>query len=291
MNLRIKKTLFTLLCGLLCLQLAAADIPALLMYPDSLPDHNYKGFRIQLIAIRDLSIQKKRIRFTCTAVNTGKEYLHFGDPSPADYPLVLEINDADAALKLVPYISQIKEALIGQKMALTPGQIIQKVKISFRTDPQKATEESSLPPVFNPQPKQEIIQDTGCMDLVIDSISVVRQSKNYITLKYTLHNIGSRDIPLLSKGKEENSDVGIKAYFSGAQKITKGAIPAGGCFVKSQSGFSGVLKPGGTYSSTIELSLEGLTKYNHIVILYVDAFQIIQECDETNNEQFLILRN
>lgn len=129
--------------------------------------------------------------------------------------------------------------------------------------------------------------DEGCPDLHILELKEIERKKSDIYIEYTLINKGDAPVSLIGlKPKKKKDNLAIKMYFSSDNKLQPGDVLVGGVYLENDAmkENNGILAPGKTYKGTIKLSLKKQTSFTPFIILDVDAWQTIIECDETNNE-------
>jgi len=147
--------------------------------------------------------------------------------------------------------------------------------------PKKEKEEVKLPSI----PVTAIATSIdGCADLVFENVTLIKQNKRYATLQYTVKNIGDGPAKMLGKTDEIEDNIAIRAYISGIPQLTRGALTLGGTFIKD--GFNETnptLKPNQTHTAQIRLDITKRTRYMNNLILSLDDYYTIQECDKTNN--------
>lgn len=126
----------------------------------------------------------------------------------------------------------------------------------------------------------------SCPDLQIDSIRVLEYKKKCYIIEYTLSNKGTAPAPLFGAKRKLTDNIIIRAYFSGDRRVNRGDAKAGAAYIKKGTG---TLLPGESYTGTIEVDRRLESNYISIVLLQVDAFSTLRECDETNNIGWMIL--
>ncbi len=123
-----------------------------------------------------------------------------------------------------------------------------------------------------------------CPDLVITDINVLKVTKNWITFEYTILNEGKGPAAFHGPTKVDEDNVGIKAYLSGSEKITRGSLVLGGIFVtKEINSKKGILKAKESFTGKMRLEFRKKTKFTPYLILEVDNFHAVKECDDKNN--------
>jgi hypothetical protein len=129
----------------------------------------------------------------------------------------------------------------------------------------------------------------NCADLVLEDVKVLSLSKKNLEIEFTIVNKGVGDAPLLGtkKGKEDN--IAIQFYLSSSPRLTRGAVALEGVYVtKGLEATQGKLAPNGRYRQKAKINIEKANQFNKVLILYTDNFDVLRECDETNNEAHLI---
>ncbi len=121
-----------------------------------------------------------------------------------------------------------------------------------------------------------------CADLIVDSIRIIKNSKRSVTLEYTITNQGAGPAKLYGKGKLLDDNLALRAHLSSSERLTKGSIFLVGEYLPNRSG-QGELAPNESVSATIKLDKYKVTKFTPYVILELDTFQNVTECNETNN--------
>jgi len=124
-------------------------------------------------------------------------------------------------------------------------------------------------------------ESTQCSDLQIVNLEIEKQTKKFASIKYTLVNNGMGDADLGKNGKA-TQNLAVRAFLSSSAKLSRGAITLGGSMLKVSEEQS-KLKSGEMYVGTIRLPLYKLTKFTPFIVLQVDPYQQLIECDETNN--------
>lgn len=129
--------------------------------------------------------------------------------------------------------------------------------------------------------------DEGCPDLVLEDLKVVKRKKSKIEISYKITNKGNAAFSLLGKdAKKKKDNVAIKMYFSSNETLENGDILVGGTYIENDAkeAQKGKLGAGKSYKGTLTVSVKNQTSFTPFLILDVDAWQFIIECDETNNQ-------
>ncbi|MGB0864603.1 MAG: hypothetical protein ACPG19_09805 [Saprospiraceae bacterium] len=134
--------------------------------------------------------------------------------------------------------------------------------------------------------------DEGCPDLILEELKVVKKKKSEVTISYKITNKGDAPFSLLGKDKKKKKDnIAIKMYFSSNETLENGDILLGGIYIDNDANKEqeGKLAPGKSYEGTLKVSVKNQTSFTPFLILDVDAWQFIIECDETNNQAAITL--
>jgi hypothetical protein len=129
--------------------------------------------------------------------------------------------------------------------------------------------------------------DEGCPDLVLEDLKVVKKKKSEVIISYKITNKGDAPFSLLGKNaKKKKDNVAIKMYFSSNETLENGDILVGGIYVDNDANEAqnGKIDAGKSYEGTLKLSIKNQTSFTPFLVLDVDAWQLIIECDETNNQ-------
>lgn len=127
----------------------------------------------------------------------------------------------------------------------------------------------------------------GCADLILEELKILKQNKNSVVLAYTLRNVGIGAVNINGSTSSEEG-LALRGHLSSSDQLSRGALTIGGKFVKADDS-EATIQPGSSYQGSVKLPLHKLTKFTPYLILQVDPYQMIMECDETNNLQFINL--
>jgi hypothetical protein len=162
---------------------------------------------------------------------------------------------------------------------------------------------ATMPPTAtkSPAPSEVIAKETeketdefvderlNCADLVLEDVKILSLSKKNLEIEFTIVNKGVGVAPLFGtkKGKEDN--IAIQFYLSSSPRLTRGAVALEGVYVtKGLEATQGKLPPNGRYIQKAKINIEKVNQFNKVLILYTDNFDVLRECDETNNEAHII---
>lgn len=251
----------------------------------SAPGPTYKGLRISLFHFEVIDQSPKSVLLRCDAANTGRYYLAFGKKQPAPAALVVELDTLNLPRILLGWEEQVSAALLRQKIALKPGEIhagiFLKIKLSAPQMPPPLQQAPSPPPA---------IAAARCADLRFDTAYVVRRNESTLLLRFTLRNAGPGPVRLTGARGREEKNVALNAYFVRESKLTRGAVMTTGIFLGERPDLpDNVLPPGQQITGDMEISLRDRTRFAPNLVLELDPFQSVNDCDRTNNTYALPL--
>ncbi len=135
-----------------------------------------------------------------------------------------------------------------------------------------------------------IFPTDSCIDLVFDTVKVLRITPDFVELEISVKNAGTIPVDLFGATRSVDDNVAIGFLFSGTKRLTRGAIMADNIFITEKTkNKNGILKPSEILTFKHKLSLEKKNRFSGVIILQLDAFDTVQnECDETNNLFFCV---
>ena len=133
--------------------------------------------------------------------------------------------------------------------------------------------------------KTTFYQDSTCIDLTFDSVSIVQITDKYVEIEFSITNKGSKAAPIFGEKRSNTDNVSVHFYYSGTPRLTRGAILADGIYLtEGLKETKGMLAPNAVYKNKFKLSLEKKNRFYGVIILQLDVFDVLRhECDETNN--------
>jgi len=283
------------------------------------PNKTYTGYRVYLADLEVLQQTDKMLKIAFRTVNTGRQDLEFGQENTESMKkMVVRFDPVFENGKMQTHIADIIGSLKRQEFAVVAGKISPKRQMEVQLnsgnsgaaappsqdiskitstpvaetnpispDDQKKNEETTTTTI----PDESLYFDAEtCPDLRIESIRVLKQKRNYITIEYTIKNNGKGPANLEGTSKSEDDNIAVKAFMTSSSKLTKGALVLGGAVVENRSKNAGPLLPGETYTTKIRLDTNTMTKFTPVIILELDTFGQVRECDETNNKNHIKVR-
>ena len=266
---------------------------------DSLPSINpdYKGYRL---AITDISTEKQNdeINFNFTVINTGRETIEWKENGlKNDIIFNFEYEETNQDLK--QFESSLINSIFEIPLNLKAGQILFNQKVSIKSNAESIAAETteiqegklSTTSALSKGISEEPLDENLCSDLIIESISIVKKSNNSVTLKYKIKNQGKQAAYVSGATKKVEDNLAMTFHMSSTEKLTRGAIPIGGAFVKEGRQIpDGKLYPGKSVTDEIKLDIRNMTKFTPIIIIELDPYLSVVECDETNNQNHIKIK-
>ena len=137
---------------------------------------------------------------------------------------------------------------------------------------------------------KDFLEEDICADLVMESVKIIKQSSTSVTLEYVVANYGNGSAAIFGESKKDDDNDAIKAHLSKSRKLTRGSIPLKGAFInKGIKNKSGMLLPKKRVTNTMKIDVSKMTKFTPVLVLSLDGFQDVDECDEFNNTVFINL--
>ena len=110
------------------------------------------------------------------------------------------------------------------------------------------------------------------------------KSRKNITLQITLVNQGAGPARIYRDKARKQPQVAIRGNFSSTENLSRGDIVIGGDYVETDNkNPHGWLKPQETFTTTVKFDMRKKSKFTPYIILELDAYNGLSECDETNN--------
>ncbi len=270
---------------------------------DSVPFRNpkYIGYRLALTDIEVKSGRNDQWQISFTAINTGREDIILGKSIAPPPSLVVNFDPSLEQLQLDGKMSDIREQLLKSDFYIAAGDIKTGPKLQFTgkkpSNTQLATTPAPEPQADTPEvltekgnESGEIVEtnttpeEEGCPDLIIEKVQILKKSKKWVTLEYTIYNQGAGTAYIEGPTKRDEDDLAIRAYMSRSERLTRGSITIGGDYLGSARG---IIPPGERLVQKTRFDIRSLTKFTPVIILELDPYMTITECDETNNKNHI----
>jgi hypothetical protein len=266
---------------------------------DTLPSTNpdYKGYRL---AITDFSVDRQMdwVNVQFTAINTGRKDIILSKNDSKSL-IVLNLDELSSNLNFEKYKNVFIKKLLKSDLEIKAGDALHDRQLKINANNLPAEVEKDMLPAKIPTVEQNdhlastvatkgisenIKDDSNCSDLIIESISIVKKSKNAVTLKYKIKNQGKLPVSITGKTKSKEDNLAITIHMSSSEKLTRGSIAIGATFLKNEKQIpDGKLYPGKSLTEEIKIDIRSMTRFTPIIILEIDPYLSVQECNETNN--------
>lgn len=261
---------------------------------DSLPSvtRAYNGYRI---VVADIAVKKKKsksVQLQYNLINTGRETIFHKKGKTTTPPIYFEFDKTLKEAELLAYKNDILQQVLNNDLTLKAGQSLKKQTMKLRLDPKRKVveEEDGTFTISvgdsNTQGK-DYIDRNFCPDLRLDTLIITRQTKKWATIEYRISNHGKGPAAFKTGSGKEEKQLAIKAFLNRTGKLSKGSIPIGGSFISDKD----LLKPGEIYTGVVRLDITKKTKYSSMLIIQLDPYLMVRECDETNNKKAVSLSN
>ena len=290
----------------------AAPAPASVvdtLIPTTVP---YTGYRLHVRDAKLLRQKRNRYEVAVTVVNTGAKGVNLGPGFPTQL-LQTVFDDALAGGGLLPLAPSLRKELLADEVELAPGATLREltywvepttrasspaattdpIEKQYRTrlktapadrDQRQETLYASAKPV-TPPPAPATAD--ACADLEIASLKVLARDRRSVTVEVAIRNAGSRPLTTGDLGTGTSLDL----YLGGGPVITAASqlLTRVNLSARLGAGLGEGLVPGGAVALTERLDVSSATRYTRVLAAQLDPGQIVEECDETNNESTLLL--
>jgi hypothetical protein len=266
---------------------------------DTLPKPSkYQGYRLYLTQIKVEKETNNWVRITFTAINTGEKEVDFGKKGREHWVQVL-FDDSIRRSKLGGFRDNIRQELYNINFKLEPGKIVVDQELKFSkilewSQPKTKESESevivlSSKVVEERLEAEDIIADQEkCADLVFSDFKIVEKGKKHVVLEYAVENIGKGPAPLKIKEKGEDILIGLRVFLSGAPIVSRASKELGMDVLRVPY-YQKELYPGEKIIQQTEIQTKAKTKFLKYLVLQIDSYRLMRECDRRNNESAVIL--
>lgn len=266
---------------------------------DTLPKPSkYQGYRLYLTQIKVEKETSNWVRIKFTAINTGEKEVDFGKKGREHWVQVL-FDDSIRSSKLGGFRDNIRQGLYNIDFKLDPGKIVTEQELKFSkilewSQPQKDEIESEVivltPKVADePVAAEEIIADQeNCADLIFSDFKIVETKKKHVVIEYSVKNIGKGPAPLKKKENGKENLIGLRVFLSGAPVVSRASKELGADVLRVPY-YQKALYPGDKITQQTEVQTKGKTNFLKYLVMQIDSYRLMRECDRRNNESSVIL--
>ncbi len=269
--------LFQVKCHILCI----LCIFMILSFQSKAQENKYTGYRVELTNIQLVKQTKDENVINFDVTNTGSEHLVLGSKASLNLNIQIIFEDTYIVSDTANVRQAIKNKLLKTPIYLPIGESKKFKKFVFST--------------FQPDEKMKIPSDKsiaekiGCPDLIIDTIIVTQLKKKSAQIQFRLVNKGNATAVLLDTQKAGSEPVAILAYLNGTQVLSRSALNVGGIKMKNMLK-NAELRIRESVFLSMKLDLSDKTRFTKVLILQIDPYLQLDECDKTNNNFSVILK-
>ena len=266
---------------------------------DTLPSQNtgYQGYRLQLVNILVEKEKSSQRKIKCTLINTGREKINLPFKSGNTPKIIFQYDHSLEAAGLDAFKNALERSLLKQKITLNPGNIKSDFGLKFNVSKDQlaaSKERKKKRKKKRDKPSEEsfisyTFDKEYCADLRIDTFFVSKRSKKWVELNFKITNYGKGPAPMFGETKALEDNVAVRAYVSGTPKLSRGDMVLGGAYIEAGiEDKNGLLNPNESFSGSFRVDIRKKTRYMPYLILSVDDYQTLWECEERNNVMSLL---
>lgn len=253
-------------------------------------DGTYEGYRLSVTNINIKRKKKKSTIIDYTLFNTGRNNISIIKSAPDKVPILIEFDHSLEEAELQTYKSQIIANIFNQDTHIASGKSLKDRSMKLNTKAAVHSDEDDTTFTINvgknsSSSSERYFDKNYCPDLHIDSIRILKLTKKWVTIEYTLSNTGKGPASLSGETDSEEDNLFVRAHLSGAKRLSRGAVAIGGHYITDKD----VLEAGEKYIGIFRIDVRKRTRYTSVLILELDPFSAVRECDETNNQRPIIL--
>ncbi len=246
----------------------------------------YQGYRLYVSNVEVIQIAKSNFKIKTFVTNTGSKDLTNADFQDYKEVLVVKMDEQLFETKIFPYEDLIIQKIKNTKWDLASGKS-EKTDFKINIPKERRGETDNI--VGGKSVSGSYNRDL-CTDLVMDTVILVKKDKKNAYVKAQISNIGKGAINIIGDKKNVQDNINVGAYFSGTPKFSKGAILAGEVYITGLDDTDGILFPGDKIEIEMKVKRKAQSKYTKVLILIVDAKQVVIECNETNNNNSVLVK-
>jgi len=202
-----------------------------------------------------------------------------------NFSFIKPINDS-----LIKYEQQIIKQLQNDKFSIESNQSLNWYL--------KIDKEQNRKSLDNQAIKKDIVKEDlkfsieYCPDLLISEYKIAKSTQNYIWIEFTIVNRGRKTANIFETNSELNNHFLVKAILSTSYELSKVYWDAGTKIIdKGLRSRNGLINPQESYTDLIKIDLEGKTKFHKYIILQLDPYLVVPDCNRNNNNLTIQLKN
>ncbi len=280
-------------------------------------DVAYDGQRLYIGPVSTNS-NRSELRFAIS--NTGRRDVRLGG---GYNDIVINLDPTFHQIGSDSEVKKIVEQLLSKKKLLTAGTVLtgqvmdlgSSVPIASNSKAKKPTTDkrkssSSKKKPSRPEPKKidmgngttvletpekeggskrsKFLNADDCPDLVIKDIEIIKVNKYMIAIEYTVKNQGTGTAELHGSKSSIDDNMFLKAYLSATPKFSRSAKSIGENAVrKEMKNKDGTLEKRHEFKGKMYMNVRGRTNLTPYLILTLDPYQTVRECNERNNRSYI----
>jgi len=138
--------------------------------------------------------------------------------------------------------------------------------------------------------RSKFLNPDDCPDLMIKDIEIIKVNKYMIAIEYTVKNQGTGTAEMHGAKSSTDDNMFLKAYLSATPKFSRSAKTIGETAVKKEMGNKeGTLAKSREFKGKMYMNVRGRTAMTPYLILTLDPYQTVRECNERNNRSYIKL--
>jgi urease beta subunit len=279
-------------------------------------DVAYDGMRLY---IGPVSTNSSRSELKFTISNTGRRDIRLG--SGFD-DIVINLDPSFNQIGSQSEVKKIVDQMMGKKKLITTGTVLTGQIMDLESAPaaevsKPAKQPSSKPKASTnkkkpsrPEPEKidmgngttvletpekegdnkrsKFLDPNDCPDLMIKDIEIIKVNKYMIAIEYTVKNQGTGTAELHGSKSAVDDNMFLKAYLSATPKFSRSATTIGETAVRKEMGTKdGTLDRTREFKGKMYMNVRGRTNLTPYLILTLDPYQTVRECNERNNRSYI----
>ena len=136
--------------------------------------------------------------------------------------------------------------------------------------------------------RSKFLDPNDCPDLMIKDIKIIKVNKFMIAIEYTVKNQGTGVAEMHGSKSSLDDNMFLKAYLSATPKFSRSATTIGETAVKKEmENKDGTLDKSREFKGKMYMNVRGRTNLTPYLILTLDPYQTVRECNERNNRSYI----
>jgi len=253
---------------------------------------DYKGYRLSIFQLEAVVHTPTNKKWVISMANTGKFSIPLYPEKSMEKYTIIQTSTPELAARLNEEYDLILGLLKDTRQTLKAGKYVSALTLEWQSDKKRNQVDSessqlSLDPeqLMEEENHKEVLP--SCCDLVIENLKVIKRRKKKIYLAYKILNKGKEKAKIFDSNKDQN--IAVKAYISGTPTISRGTTVVGGAFLHRNEEMGDELAGGDSIEGILEFKIEENSRYTPVLVLEIDVFNLVHECNEGNNTSYVML--